>query len=221
LVLARAVEELAAIPVGARATVGRTLAEKLHELARQAPERALHRVTQIEFRANARQILDLTTHIAELDVAIEELRGELFPDQRLTSIPGIGKASAAAILAEVGDADRFPDKVRFVGYCGLYPMVWESGQARRRCRMTRKGNRMLRLTLLLATVAARQHNPAIAAFYRRLRERGKSIKAAGGALARKLAHFVFAVLATGEPWSEEIAMRGLAKAEEMISKRAA
>lgn len=221
LLLAQSVEAIAAIASGPRSTVGTKLATKLHELARLAPDSALPKVTQITLRTNARQILDLSAHIAELDAAIEELCDELFPDQQLTSIPGIGKVSAAAILAEVGDVARFPDKVKFVGYCGLYPMVWESGQCKRRFRMTRKGNRMLKMTLLVASGAARLYNPAIRDFYHRLRQRGKSTKAAGGALARKLAHFVYVVLATGQPWSEEIAMRGLAKAEAMTTRRAA
>jgi transposase len=192
--LAQSVEELASIAVGPCRTVGPKLAEKLHELARQVPDTALHKVTQIEIRMTARQILDLTDHIAELDAAIEELCDELFPDQQLTSIPGIGKVSAAAILAEVGDIARFPSKEKFVGYCGLYPVVWESGQVKRRYQMARKGNRMLKLTLLLASGSARLYNPAISDFYQRLRQRGKSVKAAGGAAARKLAHFVYVIL---------------------------
>jgi hypothetical protein len=85
--------------------------------------------------------------------------------------------------------------------------------------MTSKGNRMLKMTLLVASAAARQHNPVIAAFYERLRSRGKSTKAAGGAIARKLAELIYVMLVRNEPWSAEKAMAGLAKSHEMTEAR--
>jgi len=128
--------------------------------------------------------------------------------------------SAAAILAEVGDIRRFANSTQFVGYCGLYPIVWESGETRRRYRMTFKGNRMLKMTLLVASAAARQYNPVIATFYERLRRRGKSKKAAGGAIARKMAALVFTLLARNEPWSADKASRGMQKAAAMLEAAA-
>ena len=55
----------------------------------------------------------------------------------------------------------------------------------------------------------------------RLRAGGKSKKAAGGAVARKMAGIVFAILTSGKPWSEEIAAKGLAKADAMLLAKAA
>ncbi len=85
--------------------------------------------------------------------------------------------------------------------------------------MTRKGNRILKMTLLIASAAARQYNPVVAAHYNRLRDRGKTTKACGGAIARKLAEIVFALLASGEQWSAEKATRGLEKARLMTEKK--
>jgi len=84
--------------------------------------------------------------------------------------------------------------------------------------MTSKGNRMLKMTLLVASAAARQYNPLIAAFYERLRRRGKSKKAAGGAIARKLAELVYTLLVRGEAWSAEKAMEGMQRAEAMAAQ---
>lgn len=214
-ILACPVDQLASMPNGRSHRFGQPFAEKLHALAGQAPVAELRKSTQLLIQSTARRVLELTVHIAELDAAIEEMLTELFPDQVLTSIPGIGEVSAAAILAEVGHVSRFPTKSDFVGYCGLYPIVWESGEAKRRYRMTRKGNRMLKLTLLVASAAARQYNPVVAAHYNRLRNRGKTTKAAGGAIARKLAEIVFALLSSGETWSADKATAGLAKAQAM------
>ena len=85
--------------------------------------------------------------------------------------------------------------------------------------MTYKGNKFLKTTLLVASAAARQYNPAIAAFYERLRVRKKSKRAAGGAIARKLAEVIYAVLRRRQPWSAEIAARGIAKAQAMAAAR--
>ena len=214
------IEKLAAMRYGRGHRVGEAFAEKLLALAQQAPVRKLSKVTRLLIKTTARRILDLDALLVEIDRAIEEHLDEVFPNQVLTSIPGIGKVSAAAILAEIGDIGRFASKEQFVGYCGLYPIVWESGEARRRYRMTYKGNRMLKMTLLVSSAAARQYNPVIATFYERLRRRGKSKKASGGAIARKLAEIVFTLLVRNEPWSSEKAMRGMKKAEAML-KRAA
>jgi len=216
----RGVENLAAMRYGRGRRVGEALAEKLQDLAEQAPERELPKVTRLLIETTARRILDLDALLAEVDRAIEEQLDRVFPDQVLTSIPGIGKVSAAALLAEIGAIGRFGSKQQFVGYCGLYPIVWESGEARRRYRMTYKGNRMLKMTLLVSSAAARQYNPAISAFYERLRRRNKSTKAAGGAIARKMAELVFTLLVRGEPWSAEKAVRGMQKAEAMLNKAA-
>lgn len=203
------VENLAAIRYGRGHRVGEAFAEKLVALATQAPRAELPKVTRMLVETTARRILDLDALLTEVDRAIAELLERVFPDQVLTSIPGIGAVSAAAILAEVGDVARFETKTDFVGYCGLYPIVWESGEAKRSYRMTRKGNRMLKMTLLVASAAARQYNPVIGAFYERLRGRGKSKKAASGAIARKLAELVFTLLVCKEPWSADKAMRGM------------
>lgn len=198
--------------------IGAKLAEKLHHLAEQAPRRELPSVSRLLIQTTAHRVLELNDLITSFDRAIEDMLDEMFPDQVLTTIPGIGKVSAASILAEVGDIRRFTDKTQFVGYCGLYPVVWESGEAKKRYRMSKKGNRMLKMTLLVASAAARQYNPAISVYYERLRERGKSKKAAGGAIARKMAEIMFTMLVTGEGWSAEKAARGIEKGQAMQSE---
>jgi transposase len=196
--------------------VGCASAIKLSALAKAAPPRILPGMARLSIQDAAARILQLNHFIHGMDAAIAQELARLFPETVLASIPGLGPVSVASILAEVADIQRFPDKETFVGYCGLYPIAWESGDTKLRFRMTRKGNRMLKMTLLVASAAARQYNPAIRHFYARLRARGKSKKAAGGAIARKMAEIVWAVLTSNQPWSEEIALRGIARGEEMI-----
>jgi transposase len=210
-----ATQDLAGIKTGNAHRVGLPFAEKIRQLAALAPQQSLSAVTELLIRTTVTQILQLDDTLSQVDSAIERMLGELFPNQPLSSIPGLGTVSVAAILAELADVVRFPDKRRFIGYTGLYPIVWESGETRQRFRMTFKGNRMLKTTFLVASAAARQYNPVIASYYERLRARGKSTKAAGGAIARKLAEIAFTLLVRGEKWSREKATAGLLKAHSM------
>jgi len=195
--------------------IGRVFSERFLAVAKEVPSQQLPMMVRISIQDAAARIFQLNSLLGRLDAAIaEELEG-VFPDNVLLSIPGLGPVSAASILAEIGDIRRFPNKEVFIGYCGLYPIAWESGNTKLRFCMTRKGNRMLKLSLLLASGPARQCNPFLRHFYTRLRERGKSAKAAGGAVARKLAEIVWVTLTRNEPWSEEIALRGIAKSELM------
>lgn len=217
LILEAGVEGVAEVRMGRR-RIGEAVAEKLVALADQAPKRQSHRATQLIMRDTVGEVLDISGRIAELDGAIAELVEALFPGNPLLTIPGIGEVSAAAILAEVGDITRFGDKRSFVGYCGVYPIRIQSGRSDWTWRMTYKGNRMLKMTLLLASAAARQYNPVIRALYERLRSKGKSTKAAGGAIARKLAELVFTLLSRNEPWDAEKAQAGMARAVEMAGE---
>jgi len=216
-ILERTVEQISTLQTGKRHYVRPGFAEKLRELAEQAPRQRLYSATSMLLRMTACRILELDGLIAELDGVLEAMARALYPDQYplLLSIPGIGKVSAAAILAEVDDIKRFASSEDFVGYCGLYPVVWQSGDGERRYKMTYKGNRMLKLTFLVASSPARLNNPVVAAFYERLCRRGQSAKSAGGASARKLAELVYAILSKNEPWSDDIAQRGMAKGAEM------
>lgn len=59
-------------------------------------------------------------------------------------------------------------------------------------------------------MAARQRND-------RLRSAGKSTKAAGGALAAKLAHICWAIMTSNQPWLREIAEKATLKSKAMAS----
>ena len=217
-VLRRGVARLGEVRNSDGKRIGAAFAQKLIALAKAAPTRQLPVMARLSLQDAAVRILQLNRFLQGMDAAVAQELERLFPDTVLASVPGLGPVSVASILAEVADIHRFPDKETFVGYCGLYPIAWESGDTKLRFRMTRKGNRMLKMTLLVASAAARQYNPAIRHFYARLRARGKSKKAAGGAIARKMAEIVWAVLTSNQPWSEEIALRGIARGEEMAQQ---
>lgn len=146
----------------------------------------------------AQRIIELESQIEDVEREIIRLMDTYYPNNPLFSVPGLGKITIATVIGEIGDSiERFPKVKDFIGYIGLYPVVYQSGKNKTFFQMTWKGNRWLKMAFILATVSARRKNPAIRNFYNRLRGRGKSKKAAGGALARKIACVVYAILRDG------------------------
>jgi hypothetical protein len=128
----------------------------------------------------------------------------------VVTIPGIGVATAAALIAQTVDINRFLTPERFVGYFGVFPEENSSGVDKfgnplplGTQRMSRKGNDLVRSYLWNAARAALRHNPAIAALYRRLKAKGQRGDVALGHCMRKLLHLVYAVWKTNRPFDPQ------------------
>jgi transposase len=129
------------------------------------------------------------------------------PHVQVLTIPGIGQATAAILVAKIVDIDRFATPDSLVNYFGIFPEeessgVDKEGQPRPTGprHMSRKGNDLVRANLWNAARAAIRHNPAVRAQYRRLRAKGKRGDVAIGHCMRKLLHLVFAVWKTNRPF---------------------
>ena len=132
------------------------------------------------------------------------------PHVQVVTIPGIGTATAAAIIGKAVDINRFASPAHFVGYFGVFPEENSSGVDKDgkplpqgRLRMSRKGNDLVRHYLWNAARSAICHNPAIAALYRRLKEKGTRGDVALGHCMRKLLHLAFAVWKTNRPFDPQ------------------
>lgn len=129
------------------------------------------------------------------------------PHVQVLTIPGIGQATAAILVAKIVDIDRFATPESLVNYFGIFPEEESSGvdkEGRPRptgpMHMSRKGNDLVRASLWNAARTAIRHNPAVRAQYRRLRAKGKRGDVAIGHCMRKLLHLVFAVWKTDRPF---------------------
>lgn len=105
----------------------------------------------------------LLGHLDELNAHIRELDGDIDnfmkPEEKrgaevIQEIPGIGKTSAQAIISVIGtDMERFPTDAHLSSWAGLCPGNNESAHKRKSGR-TRKGNMLLRDTLVVCAHAA-------------------------------------------------------------------
>ena len=112
----------------------------------------------------------------------------------VTSAPGIGLITAAWLLVSTLTFTRCSGPEAVTASVGLAPMPRESGRSLRgRRSIGHDGHARLRTALYLATLSAARYNPAIRAFYERLRAAGKPLKVARCAAARTLLHQAWAL----------------------------
>lgn len=127
--------------------------------------------------------------------------------RQVETIPGIGKRTAAALVAKVVSIDRFETPERLVSYFGCFPEENTSGMDKRgrpvpkgTMRMSIKGNDLVRGLLWMAAQSAILCNPAIRALYARQRATGKRGDVALGHCVRKLLHLAFAIWKMNRPF---------------------
>jgi transposase len=119
----------------------------------------------------------------------------------LISIPGIGKLTAARLLAEIGDISAFEDAPQLAAYAGLNPKGFRSGSSvHKKTRISKEGRAFLRYILYMPAIVARSHNPIIMEFCKRLAERRLAEMAIVIAAMRKLLHIVFGILKNKAPF---------------------
>jgi transposase len=122
----------------------------------------------------------------------------------LISIPGIGKLTAARLLAEIGDISAFEDAPQLAAYAGLNPKGFRSGSSvHKKTRISKEGRAFLRYILYMPAIVARKHNPIIMEFCKRLVERRLAEMAIVVAAMRKLLHIVFGVLKNKAPFDPD------------------
>lgn len=121
----------------------------------------------------------------------------------LRSIPGIGILSAAALVAYVGDINRFNSPEKLTAYIGLDCRVHQSGTSiHGKGYITKRGNKYLRSVLFNAAFIAQRRNPELKKFFEKKIKEGKHHFVALCAVERKLIHLIFAIWTRGTPFEQ-------------------
>jgi transposase len=150
-------------------------------------------LVKIEIGALVAQIRALNASIRDLEKAIEASAEKLKGYETLTSIKGIGKVSAAALLTVIGDVDDFANAEKLGAYLGLVPRVSNSNETERSGRITKRGSKLARTALVQCGLVAKKYSPYLHAFHARIRQRKGGGKA-NIALARKLLEIIYRAL---------------------------
>jgi transposase len=122
----------------------------------------------------------------------------------IVSIKGVGKLTAYKILAQVSDMKNFCNAKQFAAYMGISPKQHQSGKFMGKTTISRIGDSRLRKAFYMAALVAKRHNVALQPFVRRLEEKNKAPKAIICAVMRKLAHLVFGILKSGQPFNANL-----------------
>ncbi len=121
--------------------------------------------------------------------------------KRLKSVPGVGDATAAALIAELPELGKL-NRQQVAALVGVAPMNRDSGTLSGPRHIT-GGRKSLRNLLYMATLTARTYNPTIRAMAERLSKAGKPFKVMMTACMRKLLTILNAMARTGQNWRTE------------------
>jgi transposase len=185
----------------------------LHQRLLEAPPgdlfgvRNLHWLGTLKLDHDGRQSLDrhlrqLTAVQAELALLEERLAREAYHDPRaklLMTLPGVDVAVAEALLAALGEIDRFPDGNRAAAYLGLVPSTYQSGEHCYHGHITKQGRSHARWLLVQAAQHLDRNSGPLGVFFRRI-ARKKNRNVAVVASARKLVSIAWHMLKHNQPY---------------------
>lgn len=170
------------------ATTNRAKVLRITLLKRQAGQR----LTQI-----AQQVEDLDQHALAIIRADPVLQNRL---DILISIPGIGEATAIALIADMPELGQMDEK-QAASLAGLAPVARESGTWRGKS-FIRGGRAHLRQALYMPALVAMRFNPDLKAKFEAMTKAGKPAKVAITALMRKLVVLANALLRGNRKWTK-------------------
>jgi transposase len=176
--------------------------ENLHDTRQQQ----VNRLEGVNNKAVLKSLRKLVAHLdSEIQRTEKQIQDQIDNDpelhrqqQLLSSIKGIGKLTAAKLLAEIGDISSYKSARQVAAYAGLTPRNNRSGTLRGKTRLSKTGNARVRKALFFPALVAKRYNPIVRAFCQRLTSNGKNKMEVVGAAMRKLIHIAFGVLKSGK-----------------------
>ena len=150
-------------------------------------------IVQIELEVLAEQIRFLHKSIKKLDDQMIDQGKKLKGHKNLSSIKGIGDRSATVLLSVIGNVKDFADENKLAAYFGIVPRVSDSNKTIRHGRITKRGSKLGRTTLVQCTLVATRYSPYLRKYYDRIKKHRGSGKAII-ATARKFLGIIYNTL---------------------------
>jgi transposase len=132
----------------------------------------------------------------QLDAKIDEIESQILECIRalnppILTIPGIGELTAAIILSEYGNINKFENPAQLLSFAGLEPGYYQSGLAEHQGHMVKHGSSHLRYALMNACLPLITYEPVFAEYYAKKRAEGKPHRVALTHVAKKLLRVIF------------------------------
>jgi transposase len=142
------------------------------------------------------EIKTLIERVDQFDNKIAEFGSKLPGFENVTSIKGIGTNTAVTLLSSIGNINDFADEKKLAAYFGLVPRVNNSNETVNHGRITKRGDRLVRKSLLQCALIAIKYNQKLCGFYNKIKTKRGFAKAIV-ATARKLLTIVYYTLKNG------------------------
>lgn len=153
-------------------------------------------VVAVELKVLADQIRSLSDSVDHLDRELVEQGRQLKGHKSLSSIKGIGERSSTVLLSVIGNVRDFKSKDKLAAYVGIVPRVSRSNETQHHGRITKRGSKLARTTLVQCALVAMRYSPYLRAHYEKIKRRRGSGKAII-ATARKLLGIIYDTLMNG------------------------
>jgi transposase len=181
----------------------------IHDAARQSIGCEIGDSVAFEAKMLVTQLAELRGSIKDLDFKIAEVSSGLPGYASITSIPGIGPATAAVVLAAIGDPHRFTSAKQVLKLAGLDLSASRSGKnaAQVTPRLSKKGKAKLRYALYQSALIASYRNKYFVEYFTNLlsgREREQGIRTKTRVkMAAKILVIAWTLMKTGEMFQGE------------------
>ena len=119
----------------------------------------------------------------------------------LRSIDGVADKTIFAILSECGDISRFHSGQAFIGFLGLYPTLYQSGNSTKYGKLAKRGAKLAKLALYQASIACVRHNTELKKIYLDKKSGGRAPKECVIIVARKLAMIIYSIYKNNTPYN--------------------
>ncbi len=156
-------------------------------------EREWSATTRVEVEVIVAQIRSLNESLKRLDAELKASGAQLEGFNNLVTIKGVGERAAAILLSVIGDVADFDSEEKLASYFGVVPRVANSNETVQHGRITKRGSKLGRTTLVQCTLVAIKYSTYLRAFYDKL----KAKKGAGKAIiatARKFLGVIYRTL---------------------------
>jgi transposase len=194
----------------------RALARRLHAVthAKAAAKNQLHALS-FSAETPAAVLRDVTLSIAQMEQRIAQLTQDAvgFIQAQptlarqfalLQTMKGVGQTSAIALLGELLLLPPGLSHKQWVKAAGLDPREFTSGTSvHKRARLSKAGNRYIRMALYMPALSAKAHDPYVKGFFEHLIELGKTPLQALCAVMRKLLHAMHGMLTQDKPFDNK------------------
>jgi transposase len=186
------------IPVGAQHAVPTAWAQ-IEDAESEIPDPLRPALVEV-----CQEIADLERRVKLIERQLAALATQTPAVAQLMTIPGVGLIIATALVAFVGDIQRFPSGRHFASYLGLTPRESSSGLRRRLGAISKRGDVYLRTLLIHGArsvlLAAKRRHPDRLRAWALAKESARGHNKAAAALANKLARIIWAVWKHDRPF---------------------